>query len=84
MRNKDQGYVSNIHFRNVVLEGKPGPCQIQISGADEQLNVRDVAFEDVTISGVTLAPGSKRLTVGPHVSGVRFSNGSSAAPAPLR
>jgi hypothetical protein len=74
MQNKVPGYVADVHFRNVVLEGSPGPCRIQISGADEQHNVHNVSFEDVEIAGVKLADGSKRIEVGPHVSGVRIGN----------
>jgi hypothetical protein len=72
MRTKVPGYVADIHFRNVVLEGQPGPYRIQVSGADEQHDVRDVSFENVSIAGVKLAEGSKRLEVGSHVSGVRI------------
>jgi hypothetical protein len=74
MLNKVPGYVSDVHFRNVVLAGNPGPCRIQLSGADEQHNVRSVSFEDVEIAGEKLADGSKRLEVGPHVSGLHFGN----------
>ena len=74
MRTKVPGYISDIHFRNVVLEGSPGPYRIQISGADEQHDVRTVSFENVEIAGEKLADGSKRLEVGPHVSGVRIGN----------
>jgi hypothetical protein len=74
MRTKVPGYVSNIHFRNVVLTGSPGPYRIQISGADERHDVRNVSFENVEIAGVKLADGSKRLEVGPHVSGLRIGN----------
>ena len=74
MRTQVPGYVADIHFRNVVLEGKPGPYRIQVSGADEQHDVRDVSFENVSIAGVKLADGSKRLEIGPHVAGVRIKD----------
>jgi hypothetical protein len=74
MRTKIPGYVSDVHFRNVVLAGNPGPYRIQISGADEQHDVRNVSFENVEITGVKLADGSKRLEVGAHVSGLHIGN----------
>jgi hypothetical protein len=74
MRAKVPGYVSDIHFRNVVLTGDPGPYRIQISGADAQHDVRNVSFENVTIAGAKLADGSQRLEVGPHVSGLHIRN----------
>ena len=72
MLNKIPGYVSDIHFRNVALVGDPGAYLIQLRGADEQHDVRNVSFENVTIAGEKLADGSKRLEVGEHVSGVRI------------
>ena len=73
MLNKVPGYVSDVRFRKVVVEGSPGPYRIEINGADEGHNVRDVAFQDVKIAGEKLAEGSQRLAVGPHVSGLRFT-----------
>jgi hypothetical protein len=70
MRNKVPGHVSDIHFRNVVLAGEPGPYRIQLKGADDQHDVRNVSFENVSIAGEKLADGSKRLEAGQHVSGM--------------
>ena len=70
MRNKVPGYVSDIRFDNLVLTGEPGPYRIQLKGADEQHDVRNVTFENVSIDGAKLANGSKRLEIGQHVSGV--------------
>jgi len=74
MRARVPGYISDVRFRNVVLTGSPGPYRIQISGADEWHDVRNVSFENVRIAGEKLADGSKRLEVGPHVSGLHFGN----------
>jgi hypothetical protein len=74
MVNKVPGYVSDVHFRNVVLAGDSGSYRIQISGADEQHDVRNVSFENVKLAGEKLADGSKRLEVGPHVSGLHIRN----------
>jgi hypothetical protein len=70
MRNKVPGHISDIRFRNVVLAGEPGPYRIQLKGADEQHDVRNVSFENVSIAGEKLADGSKRLEAGQHVSGM--------------
>ncbi len=74
MRNKVPGYISNVRFRNVVLDGSPGPYRIQISGADERHDVRDVSFENVEIAGEKLVKGSQRLEVGPYVSGLHLGD----------
>jgi len=74
MHNKVPGYISDVHFRNMVVTGAPGPYRIQISGADEQHDVRDVSFEKVEIIGEKLANGAKRVEVGPHVSGLRIAD----------
>ena len=72
MRNKVPGYVSKVHFRNLSVSGKPGPYLIQLSGADEQHDVREVSFQNVEILGSTFGSASKRLEVGQHVTDVRF------------
>jgi hypothetical protein len=74
MRTKVPGYISDIHFRNVVLDGIPGPYRIQLSGADEQHDVRKVSLDNIEIAGEKLADGSKRLEVGPHVSDLHIGN----------
>jgi len=74
MRNKVPGHISDVHFREVKVAGKPGPYRVQLSGADEQHNVRNVTFENVEIAGEKLSGGSERLEVGPQVSSVRFAN----------
>jgi hypothetical protein len=72
MRNKVPGHVRDIRFRNVTVEGQPGPYRVQLSGADAEHTVQDVSFESVTILGVPLTADSERLQSGPNVSGVRF------------
>jgi hypothetical protein len=72
MRNKVPGHVSKVRFRNLSVSGRPGPYRVQISGADEQHEVRDVSFQDVEILGASLGNASKRLEVGPYARDLRF------------
>lgn len=36
MRNKVPGFIHDIHFRNVILDGQPGEYLVQINGADAE------------------------------------------------
>jgi hypothetical protein len=72
MRNKVPGHISNVRFRNLSVSGKPGPYRVQISGADDKHDVRDVSFQNVDILGSDLGKTSERLEVGPHVTDLRF------------
>jgi hypothetical protein len=72
MRKKTPGFIKDVTFRNVTVEGHPGPYRVQVYGADEEHNVRDVKFENVTILGEKLGPESDRLEIGPHVDGIKF------------
>lgn len=72
MRNKVPGHVANIRFRNVTITGQPVTYRVQLSGADEQHQVRGVTFENVEINGEKLKADSKFLQVGKYVEGVRF------------
>jgi hypothetical protein len=71
MRKKVPGFVRNVQFRNVTVDGAAGEYLIQLEGADAEHNVRDVTFEHVTINGQPLAAGQSRLRIGKHVEGVR-------------
>lgn len=75
MRNKVPGFIRDVRFRNVTLDGSPGEYLIQIQGADAEHDVRDVTFENVSILGSPLMKESARLRVGEWTSGVRFSAG---------
>jgi len=81
MHNKVPGYVSNVHFRKLSLSGKPGPYLVQISGADEKHDVRDVSFQNVEILGSTLGNGSEHLELGQHVTDVQFETQSKSKPS---
>ena len=73
MRKQVPGFVRNVRFRNVSVEGAAGEYLVQLEGADAEHNVRDVTFENVTINGQPLAAGQNRLRIGQHVDGVHFT-----------
>lgn len=73
MRKKVPGFVRNVRFRNVTVDGAPGEYLVQLEGADAEHNVRDVTFDHVTINGQPLAADQARLRIGKHVEGVRFA-----------
>jgi len=66
MRNKVPGHISDIQFRNIIVDGRPGACLIQISGADDQHLVENVSLKNVRIAGKGLDEKSDRLQIGPH------------------
>ena len=66
------GFVRNVHFKNLQVDGKVGPYQVQLAGADAQHNVRKVTFENISILGVPLVRESPRVSIGPHVAEVQF------------
>jgi hypothetical protein len=72
MRKKVPGFIRNVTFKNVKLEGRPGEYLVQLQGADEEHDVRDVTLENVSILGKKLAGDSPSLREGRHVKNVRF------------
>jgi len=72
MRKQVPGFISNIRFRNVTLEGGPGDYLVQIQGADANHDVRDVTFENVSIAGSKLTEESKNVRIGANTSNVQF------------
>ncbi|RPJ39887.1 MAG: hypothetical protein EHM35_01080, partial [Planctomycetaceae bacterium] len=76
MRKKVPGFIQDVQFRNVTLEGKPGEYLIQIEGADAEHNVRDVTFENVSILGEKLMQDSSRVKIGEHTKDIRFGAAS--------
>lgn len=75
MRTRTPGFVRNVRFRNVSVDGADGEYLVQVQGADADHNVRDVSFENVTVNGRPLARDQRRVQIGPHVEGVRFESG---------
>ena len=72
MRKKVPGFISNIRFKNITLDGRPGEYLVQVQGADGEHNVRDVTFENVSIAGSKLTEESKPLRIGNHTQNVHF------------
>jgi hypothetical protein len=72
MQNKVPGHVRDVRFKNVEVYGTPGPYLIQLEGADNQHEVRDVTFDNVQVLGQRLKADSPNLKIGQHVEGVRF------------
>jgi len=72
MRKKVPGFIRNVRFRNVTVEGQSGDYLVQMEGADAERDVRDVTFENVSIVGLKLTEGSRRVRIGKHTKNVRF------------
>jgi len=78
MRKKVPGFIRNVRFRNVTLEGKPGEYLVQIEGADTEHDVRNVDFENVSILGKRLTEDSNRVRAGEHTKDIRFPEGNAS------
>ncbi len=72
MRKKVPGFIRNVRFTNVTVEGQSGDYLVQIEGADAEHDVRDVTFENASIVGSKLTVGSERLRIGKHTENVSF------------
>jgi len=72
MRKKVPGFIRNVQFRNITLEGKPGEYLVQIEGADAEHDVNNVTFENVSILGQKLTEGSNRVRASEHTKDIRF------------
>jgi hypothetical protein len=74
MRRKVPGFVRNVHFKNVTVEGAPGQYRIVLVGADVEHNVQQVTFENVSVLGARLTLDSPNMNCGGHVQDVRFGS----------
>ncbi|WP_165223028.1 glycosyl hydrolase family 28 protein [Aquisphaera insulae] len=72
MHTKTPGFIRDVAFRGVTVEGAAGAYLVEVMGADPVHDVRDVRFDEVRILGETLREGSKPVRIGEHVQGVRF------------
>jgi len=70
MHKKVPGFIRNIRFRNVTVDGQPGDYLVEIEGADSEHDVNDVIFEDISIASSKLQDGSDRLRIGKHTKNV--------------
>ena len=66
------GFIRNVHFKGLQVQGKPGPYQVQLAGADAEHDVRKVTFENVSILGVLLVRDSPQVSIGQNVTEVQF------------
>ncbi|MBP7053963.1 MAG: hypothetical protein KBE65_23370 [Phycisphaerae bacterium] len=80
MHKKVPGFIRNVRFRNVTLEGSPGEYLVQIQGADAEHNVRDVALDNVTVLGSPLTRESRHVHIGEHTGDIRFDSGAEPEP----
>jgi hypothetical protein len=74
MRKQTPGVIANIRFEHVTLTGQSGEYRVQISGADDVHDVRDVAFSSVSILGRSLSGESPNVQIGDHVRGLKFDS----------
>ncbi|HGJ67187.1 TPA: hypothetical protein ENS27_17640 [bacterium] len=72
MKNKVPGFISNIVFRNITLEGKLGEYLIHVSGADAEHNVKDVTFENIFILGSKITSDYKGAEIGENTERILF------------
>jgi len=72
MRKKVPGFIRNVRFKNVKLEGQAGQYLVQIEGADAEHDVRDVTFENVSVLGSRLTEKSESMRVGKNTGNIRF------------
>lgn len=73
MRKKVPGFIREIHFKNVEIEGKQGEYLLQVMGADEKHDVRDVTFENISINGKKVSRESERVQIGQYAEDLRFN-----------
>jgi hypothetical protein len=72
MRNKVPGFIRNVLFKNITIEGQPGDYLVQLEGADTEHNIRDITFENVSIAGAKLKKESKQMRIGKHTENLKF------------
>ncbi len=72
MRKKVPGFIRNVRFRNMTVDGQPGDYFVQIQGADAEHSVGDVTFENVSIMGTRLTEKSRQVRIGEHAQDVHF------------
>jgi hypothetical protein len=79
MRKKVPGFIRDVRFRDVILTGRPGEYLLEVEGADSEHDVRDVAFDVVSILGAPLTSDSQSLRVGRFTEGVTVGGKPSRA-----
>ncbi|MCU0917866.1 MAG: glycosyl hydrolase family 28 protein [Planctomycetes bacterium] len=74
MRKKVPGFIRNVRFKNVTIEGRPGEYLVQIEGADTEHDVQNVIFESVVVAGEKLTRASSRVRIGERTKDIRFDS----------
>ena len=72
MRKKTPGFIRNVRFKDIQVQGKDGSYLVQLMGADDEHDVQDVMFDNVSVGNERLTRGSSRLYIGKYVDKVRF------------
>ncbi|MGE5610325.1 MAG: glycosyl hydrolase family 28 protein [Bacillota bacterium] len=72
MRKQVPGFIRNVQFKNVTVEGRAGEYLVQVEGADAEHDVRGVTFENVSIMGSPLTEKTASLRRGKHAESLRF------------
>ena len=72
MRKKVPGFIRNIRFHNITINGQSGDYLVQIQGADAEHDVRDVTFENISIVDSKLTEKSKRVRIGEYTENISF------------
>ena len=72
MRKKVPGFIRDIRFADVTVDGKAGQYLVEVEGANDTHDVRDVTFDRVSILGKTLTRESPSVRIGKHAQDVRF------------
>ena len=72
MQTKVPGYIRNITFKNIRLSGLGGLYKIQIMGADEEHDVRNVNLMDVFVLDQKITKDYENLEIGNYVSHINI------------
>ncbi len=74
MHKQVPGFVRDVRFKNIEVDGTPGPYLIEVIGADATHTVEDVVFENVVIAGEPLDKEAKRMKIGAHTENIRIEH----------
>ena len=72
MQRKVPGYIRDVQFKNIRVNGQTGAYRVQLAAADAEHSVRSVTFENVSVLGTNLMSNSPRVNISSNVNEVRF------------
>ena len=72
MHTKVPGYIDNVIFKNISVTGDKGLYKIQLTGADNEHNVNNINFEEISILNQKVAADYDNLEIGQHVANINF------------